>query len=155
TVVYSVTAHMCMPGRVNGDYTFSFTSKFCSNAPVGSGDVQQSLTFAGDKSADLPFKVGSGTVNWVNSVGFPLTMTCGPGNPCDLVRQAEVNNGTPYYQIPLCYGPGCPAPPSPVPANEAAAAVTPSLLFPAAAPPPTDPPAPPAGKANNAAIAAQ
>src|SRR5262249_5937961 len=120
TVVYALAARVCLPGKVSGDYTFSFTSKFCSSAPVGSGDVQQQVTFAGDKSADLAFKVGSGTVDWTNSVGFPLTMTCGPGSPCDLVLQVEINNGTAYYQIPLCYGSGCPLSPAPVPANDGA-----------------------------------
>jgi hypothetical protein len=141
TVVYSLQARVCMPGKVSGDYAFSFVSKFCSNAPIGSGDVQQSVTFAGDKSGDLAFKIGSGTVNWTNGIGFPLTMTCGPGSPCDLVLQVEINNGTAYYQIPLCYGSDCPAPPAPVAANDAAVAETPPPPPPTSAPPATDAPA--------------
>jgi len=135
TQIYSLTAHTCMPGKVTGDHAFDFAGPFCPNVPIGSGDLAAQVALPGATSADLAVKVGAGHVDWHNGLGFPYSITCGPGTPCDLVIRAEITNSTAYYQIPLCYGSGCPAA-APVPVGATAQQVT-SAPTPTTAPPPT------------------
>jgi len=106
--IYSLTAHVCMPGKVNGDHTFDYSGPFCSSLPIGQGDVQPMITTTGTPSADLSAKVGTGTVGWTNERGFPYTLTCDATSPCDLVVRAEITNSTTYIRIPLCFGTACP-----------------------------------------------
>jgi hypothetical protein len=138
--LYSLTAHVCMAGTVKGDHMFAFSGDYCPNVAIGSGDVEKQVVLPGAASGDLSFKVGTGHVDWHNTLGFPYSLDCGPGAPCDLVIKAEITNSTAYYQIPLCFGTGCPAA-APVPAGQTAQQVT------TPPPPTTEPPtttAPPA-----------
>jgi hypothetical protein len=136
--LYSLTAHVCVPGKVTGDHAFDFSGPFCPNVAIGSGDLDKQVVLPGATSADLSIKVGVGTVDWHNSLGYPYSLACGPGAPCDLVVKAEITNSTAYYQIPLCFGTDCPAA-APVPAGPTAQQVTPPPP-PTTAPPPTAPP---------------
>ena len=150
TQIYSLTAHTCMPGKVTGDHAFDFAGPFCPNVPIGSGDLAAQVALPGATSADLAVKVGAGHVDWHNGLGFPYSITCGPGTPCDLVIRAEITNSTAYYQIPLCYGSGCPAA-APVPVGATAQQVT-SAPTPTTAPPPTTTTAAPPPSAGAAAV---
>jgi hypothetical protein len=109
--IYSLTTHICIPGKVNGDYAFSFSGPFCSKVAVGSGTVQQQVITPGTQTADLAVKVGEGTANWINERGFPYSVTCDPTTSCDLVVQVEITNSTVYAQVPLCYATVCAAAP--------------------------------------------
>ena len=106
--LYSLTTHICIPGRVNGDYAFSFVGPFCSNQPVGSGQVEAQAVVPGSDTADLAVKVGSGSANWISERGYHYQVTCDPTAPCEMVVKIEVTNGTVYARVPLCYA-NCPA----------------------------------------------
>jgi len=139
--LYSLTAHVCMPGKVNGDHAFDFSGPFCPNVAIGSGELDKQVVLPGATSGDLSIKVGVGTVDWHNSIGYAYSLACGPGAPCDLVIKAEITNSTAYYQIPLCFGTDCPAA-APVPAGPTAQQVT-TPPPPTTAPPTTAPPTAP------------
>jgi hypothetical protein len=142
--IYSLSAHVCMPGKVNGDHAFDFAGPFCVSVPIGQGEVEKVVSFPGVNAADLEMKVGTGSVEWHNTIGYPYSLTCGPGNPCDLVVRAEITNATAYFQVPLCFGTGCPAA-APLPSNPTAHEVS---------PPPTPTTEPPPATTTTAAPAA-
>lgn len=106
--VYSLTTHICIPGKVNGDTYFGFVGPYCSNVPVGSGDIEKQVAVSGTSTADLAFKVGIGTANWTNDKGFQNSVTCDPSTPCEAVLRVEITNGTVYVRIPLCFSTTCP-----------------------------------------------
>ena len=137
--IYSLTTHICVPGKVNGDYAFSFSGPFCSKVPVGSGTVQQQVVTPGTQTADLAVKVGEGTANWINERGFPYSVTCDPTTSCDLVVQVEITNSTVYAQVPLCYATVCPGAPvefiGPPGVTGGATVVSPVAGTPSATPP--------------------
>jgi hypothetical protein len=148
TAIFSITAHTCMPGKVTGDHSFGFTSQFCSNVPIGTGEVEKLTTYPGGSSADFQYTVGEGSVSWYNDLGYQYALTCDPTHPCDMVLKIEITGGTQYVRVPLCYGTQCPAdvaPGSPVPAGAGtggtappAASAPPAAAAAAAASPPTD-----------------
>ena len=144
-LIYELKAHLCVPNaNLRTNFDFGFQGKKCTNAPVGAGDTEQIVSFPnGATAGDLDtFKVGVGTVHWVNELGYDQTIDCGPGKQCDVVVRAQITNGTAFFTVPLCYGADCPA--------EGAPPVDPA----AAAPPPSDPPAstePPAAASGSAA----
>ena len=109
TSIFSLTGRVCAPGKVNGDHLFSYLGPFCPNVPVGQGDLEQLVAVPGAPTADLSFKIGTGTVDWTNERGFPYSLTCDAANPCDLVIRAEVTNSTVYFRLPLCFGTACPS----------------------------------------------
>jgi len=72
--------------------------------------------------------VGTGSATWITTIGLDGSLTCDAANPCELVLQTEITNGTVYFRAPLCYGTACPADtdpnvapvPAPAPAPPAA-----------------------------------
>jgi len=92
TVIFSVTAHTCVSGKVGGEHSFGFGAPFCPNTPIGTGQVEQLTAFSGVPSADFRYTVGAGTVNWTDEAGFPSALTCGPDSPCDMVLKVEITN---------------------------------------------------------------
>ncbi len=129
-LIYELRVHLCVPNaNVRTNFDFGFQGKKCTNAPVGAGDVEQVAAFPdGATAGDLnTFKVDTGTVHWVNDLGYDQTIDCGPAKQCDVVVRASITNGAAFFTAPLCYD--CPAeatPPGQLPAG------TP--------PPPTEPP---------------
>jgi hypothetical protein len=118
TRIYELRAHLCVPGRtLRANFDFGFQGRRCTNAVVGSGDVERVAAFpAGVTGADLSgFKVGEGTVHWVNERGYDQTIDCGPGRPCDLVVRVQITNDTRFFTAPLCYGSKCAPEGSPTP----------------------------------------
>jgi hypothetical protein len=111
-VIYQISAHLCLPGpNVRTNFDFGFQGQRCSNKALGRGDVEQTVEFAdGVKAGSLDsFKVGEGSLLWVDELGYPKTISCGPGHPCDLVVRVQITDNTVFFTTPLCYGPTCPA----------------------------------------------
>ena len=111
-VIYELRAHLCVPGPViRTGFDFGFQGRRCTSIAVGHGDVEQKASYGGGvTTASLnTFKVGEGTVQWVNELGFPDTITCGAGHPCDLVVRIEITNDAVFFTAPLCYGAACQA----------------------------------------------
>jgi hypothetical protein len=123
TAIYTLTAHLCLPNSVVGVREFSFQGPFCTNAPIGSSDIEQTATFPGASSADISFRVGEGSALWANEFGARHIISCTATSSCDLVVAASITNDVVFYQAHLCFGTSCPA------------------EDPAAAPPPPPPPA--------------
>jgi len=126
TSIYSVTGHLCLPGEHTGDFFFGFLGPACTDKPVGQSDVEKITVLGGDSSADLTFKVGTGTTNWMNDRGYPYTITCDDTHPCDLVIRVEITNSTVYFRAPLCFGAACPPDLSGLPAPPVTTATTPA-----------------------------
>jgi hypothetical protein len=114
--LFEIRAHVCRPGSAIGNFVdFGYQGPYC----VAQGGIQQGgldgdyETFVvpdNQQSGDLTFHAGTGTVGWLDESGWPHTLTCGPGSPCDLVVQLQVTNATTYYAAPLCFG-DCPTDP--------------------------------------------
>ena len=140
--LYQIRAHLCRPGpNVRTDFDFGFQGKRCSNVAVGSGDVEKTVEYgSGVRSGGLTsFRVGAGTVRWVNELGYPQTLDCGLGRPCDLVVRLEITDQAVFFTAPLCYGTGCPAEapspsPSPSPSSSFSSSTTTSAPRTAALP---------------------
>jgi hypothetical protein len=116
--IYSLTAHICMPGKVNGDHAFDFSGPFCTNAPVGQSDVEKLQAFPGVSAADLQFQLGTGTANWTDGRGFPHSLTCDPSTACDLSVRIEITNSTAYFNAPFTWGTPLTEPPPAPPPND-------------------------------------
>ena len=112
TKIYELRAHLCVPGKkLRSNFDFGFEGRRCTNAAVGAGDIERVAAFpSGVTAATLEgFKIGEGTVHWVNELGYDQTIDCGPDRPCDLVVRVQITNDTVFYSAPLCYGSACPA----------------------------------------------
>jgi hypothetical protein len=136
TLIYEIAVHLCINGSdVRNVYDFGFQGRKCVNTSVGGSDVEQAITYPnGSQTAEIPyFKLGQGTVRWVNSRGYDQVISCLPGATCDAVVQLQITNDTVHYQAPICFDAVCaegtvgwtPPPPPPEnvpPANEPAPA---------------------------------
>jgi hypothetical protein len=109
TVIFAMKAHLCHPGVVKGDTSFSLDNPQCTSVPIGQSDVEQRVAIPGGAEGELRFKVGTGTATWITTIGLDGSLTCDAANPCELVLQTEITNGTVYFRAPLCYGSACPA----------------------------------------------
>ena len=65
-----------------------------------------------NKVGDLSFRVGVGTDTYDNG-GTPVTITCGPANPCKLVLELLVPSGFVFTSFPLGYAGGATVPGAP------------------------------------------
>jgi hypothetical protein len=137
TVIYQLRAHLCQAdSHVRTNFDFGFEGQRCSNAALGQGDVEQTAEYGqGVSAADLDtFKVGAGSVRWVNELGYPQILECGVGHPCDLVVRIQITNDTEFFTAPLCYGASCPVDfaggprPVPTPTTAPAAAAVPTKV---------------------------
>jgi len=111
-LIYEIRAHLCIAGKdVTNGYDFGFQGKRCTNVAVGHSDVEQSAPFPNGVATGTldAFKVGTGTKRWVNELGFPETITCGPEHPCALVVRVEITDAAMFFTAPLCFGATCPA----------------------------------------------
>jgi hypothetical protein len=109
-VIYEIRAHLCLPGAdLRSNFDFGFQGRRCTNIAVGHGDFEQSVAYPSGVAAGSlnTFKVGSGTASWVNELGYPASITCGPGHPCNLVVRVEITDDTVFYTAPLCYDAAC------------------------------------------------
>ncbi|MDQ1508806.1 MAG: hypothetical protein QOG50_650, partial [Actinomycetota bacterium] len=112
TVIYQLTAHLCTAGpAVRTSFDFGFQGARCTRRAVGTGDTEKSAEYgSGVTTAELDsVRVGGGSVRWVNELGYPNTIQCGIGNPCDLVVKIQISDETVFFTAPLCYGATCPA----------------------------------------------
>jgi hypothetical protein len=113
TVIYEVRAHLCLPGpNLRSGFDFGFQGQRCTNVAVGGGDVEKIAAFPnGVASATIPsFTIGAGTAHWIDELGYPGTITCGPGHPCDLAVRIEITRQTVFFTVPLCFDASCAAP---------------------------------------------
>ena len=140
--LFEIRAHICRHGAsISNTVDFGYQGSACvaeGGIKEGglSGDYETFAAPANRVSGDLAFRAGTGTVGWLDEVGYPHTLTCGPGAVCDLVVQLQITNGTVFYAAPVCFGGACPAEPdAPVVAAGAGAPATTAGA--AAAPPST------------------
>ena len=160
--LFEIRAHICRHGAsISNTVDFGYQGSACvaeGGIKEGglSGDYETFAAPANRVSGDLAFRAGTGTVGWLDEVGYPHTLTCGPGAVCDLVVQLQITNGTVFYAAPVCFGGACPAEPdAPVVAAGAGAPATTAGA--AAAPPSTasGPPEPAASAGTPKAVGAE
>ncbi len=123
--IYEIAVHLCTHGaNVRNSYDFGYQGSACTNTAIGGGDAEKVASFAnGVQSATLrSFKLGVGTVQWVNELGYPYELTCGPGQPCDLVVRLQITDATVFFTAPMCFDATCPADPPPTPPTTVVAA---------------------------------
>ena len=99
---------------IRTNFDFGFQGQRCVNVAVGHGDVEQTIEYGGGVNAGNldTFKVGAGSVRWVNELGYDQVIDCGPGHPCDLAIRVQITDNTLFFSVPLCYGPTCPPEPA-------------------------------------------
>ena len=145
--LFEIRAHVCSTGAVTNFVDFGYQGPLCvaqGGIKEGglSGDYETFVVPENKVSGDLQFRAGTGTVGWLDEIGYPHTLNCGPGAPCALVVQLQTTNATTYYAADLCWGGGCPAEP-----GEPPPAAPPAEAAPPAAPDPAANAAAPAGQA--------
>jgi hypothetical protein len=114
--LYAITAHLCLPGAgISNTYDFGFQGPYCPNVGVGSGEHEVVGTFRNTSRGSIAFRVGEGSLLWVDEIGYPHTIACDPQHACDLVVQLQATNATVHHTVPLRFGPVAPAPPSTAP----------------------------------------
>ena len=127
--LFEIRAHVCSSGAISNFVDFGYQGPYCV-AAAGikegglSGDYETFVVPDNRVSGDLQFRAGTGSVGWLDEIGYPHTLACGPGAPCALVVQLQTTNATTYYATDLCWGEGCPsepgeAPPPPPPSAPA------------------------------------
>lgn len=111
-LIYEIAAHLCLTGsNVRTVFDFNFQGTKCTSVPVGDSDVEQIVSYPdGSPTADIPyFRLGTGTVLWRNSRGGERMITCGPGQPCDVVVQVQITDGSVRFPATVCFDLFCPA----------------------------------------------
>lgn len=140
--LFEIRAHVCRSGAISNFVDFGYQGPYCvAQGGIAQGGLNGDYeTFVAPESrvaGDLEFRAGTGSVGWLDELGEPHTLTCGPGSPCALVVQLQITNATVYYTTGLCFGGGCPAEPGTEPSAAPVAAAEPppaSTPDPAAAP---------------------
>ena len=116
-VTSNVAGHICKTpagGPISNNGDFGFAGVYCVKSPVFSGALGSGSADSYEKSVsqanvatstDVTLKAGTGTVNWLNDDGIPLSLTCDATNPCDLVIEVQINVApfTTYFTQPLTY----------------------------------------------------
>jgi hypothetical protein len=94
--IFSIDARICASSaNINNTADFDpIPGGNCAGHPlsVNSDALVQVATAPPNKVADLSFRVGVGTDTYDNN-GTPVTITCGPANPCKLVLELLVPAG--------------------------------------------------------------
>ena len=107
-VVYGFEMFICADGasfQLDADVRPTFTGK-CIEQPLStvSGDYIKVAAAAPYVSADGAIKVGVGTNSYTTQNGRPVTITCGPGNPCQLVLKLQFQDAYGFQAYPLTFG---------------------------------------------------
>jgi len=107
SLTYGYEARLCAGGA-----TFQFDSDMrptksgkCAVQPLsaGSDNYQEVRASPPYLVADSVFHVGVGSGQLTMENGTPITITCGPGNPCQLVLKVQYPNGFAIRAYPLTY----------------------------------------------------
>lgn len=106
--VFGVEARICAAGRtIDFDADFKPTQTGnCIVRPLSSGSDHHVTVAAAPpyQAVDVAFRVGVGTSTYTTQSGDPVAITCGPGNPCQLVLKLQIPNGFGFQSYPLNYG---------------------------------------------------
>jgi hypothetical protein len=115
--------HICATppgGPIDNSTDFGYQGVYCvkqagiTSGNLGLGDYSVQQTFSGvTTTTPQNFHAGVGTVTWIDDLFGLHTLTCGPGNPCDLVIQVNYNQSpaSSYFTQQLTFA-GPPAAPS-------------------------------------------
>lgn len=133
--IFSLQARICQTGSSisnTGDFSPTQGSQ-CAGGPLAAG-TQNVVTVAGNPAGASPantfaegvITVGAGSNTFTNQDGNPITITCGPANPCELWLQANMTTGNQYAFFPLTYAtnPDTPAAPNPGPPADGSVSVS-------------------------------
>lgn len=105
--IFGLEAFICKPDAtylLDADIRPSQTGK-CITKPL-SGSSNDYVKVGVDppyESADLDVRVGVGSDTFVTHKGDDVTITCGPGNPCQLVLKLQVPDSYGFQSYPLTF----------------------------------------------------
>lgn len=105
--IFGVEAFLCRPDttyRTDSDVRPTQTGK-CITAPLSANSIDyiEKAVAPPYDSADLDFRVGVGTNEYTSQEGEPVSITCGPGNPCNLVLKLQVPDSYGFMSYPITY----------------------------------------------------
>jgi len=106
-VVYGFEMFICADGatfQLDADIRPTFTGK-CIENPLSttSGDYVKVAAAAPYTSADGTIKVGVGSNTYTTQKGNSVTITCGPGHPCQLVLKLQFQDAYGFQAYPLTF----------------------------------------------------
>jgi len=106
--IYGADARLCQDGAtIENAADFAPTQGGqCIAAPLsGSSDAFVEQPAADPfTSLDVPFRVGVGTSSYQMADGTPVSISCGPGHPCQLVLKLQIQDGFGFATFDLSYG---------------------------------------------------
>jgi hypothetical protein len=104
---YGAEAFLCKADAtylLDADIRPTQTGKCISTTlSVGSNDYVKVAAAPPYAGFDLAFKVGVGTDTYTMSNGQPVSVTCGPGHPCQLVLKLQFTNAFGFQAYPVTY----------------------------------------------------
>jgi hypothetical protein len=105
--IYGFEAFLCKNGAtfeldadVRPDYTGNCASKPLS---ADSDRYKQVKATPPYRVVETTFRAGAGSDTYTMIDGNPATVTCGPGNPCQIVLKVQYPNGYGFRAFPLVY----------------------------------------------------
>lgn len=108
SVIYGFEAFLCEGGTTfagDSDIRPTLAGK-CVSKPLSpdSDDYKEVPAAPPYQAADSTFRVGVGTDTYTMRDGKPVTITCGPGHPCQLVLKLQYPNDFGFAAYPLTFG---------------------------------------------------
>jgi hypothetical protein len=107
SAIYGFEARICAPNAVmKVEYDFyPDQTGFCVLTPLSADSDAHGLVQAQPpyQVANLTFRVGVGTSDYTDVNGKHVTITCGPGHPCQLVLLLQVPYGFGFATYKLTY----------------------------------------------------
>ena len=106
--IYGVEVFVCaanMTFTLDADIRPSLTGKCITKrlSPMSLDYLNQAIP-APYQSLDVSFPVGVGSDQYTTQRGQGVTITCGPGHPCQLVLKLQFPNGYGFRAYPLTFG---------------------------------------------------
>ncbi|MDQ6927549.1 MAG: hypothetical protein M3159_02660 [Actinomycetota bacterium] len=106
--IFGFEAFLCadkVPFSYDSDIRPTLSGKCVSKklSPV-SDDYEEVAAPPPYQSVDGTFRVGVGTDTYTMRDGKPVTITCGPGHPCQLVLKLQYPNDFGFAAYPLTFG---------------------------------------------------
>jgi hypothetical protein len=105
--IYGIEARVCAPKAtitVESDFYPNQTGNCALHALSSRADAHVSVAASPPyQSSDLTFHVGTGSDHFTTEYGQSVSITCGPGHPCQLVLLLQVPGGFGFQSYPLTF----------------------------------------------------
>jgi len=106
--VYGLEVFVCAPNETftqDADVRSTQSGKCISKRISAKGDDYKFVKVGPPyREANVTFRVPVGSDTFLTDEGRPVTITCGPGHPCQLVMKLQYPDGFGFRAYPLSYG---------------------------------------------------